>query len=377
MYTSDAVALLHGIVKGDIKLDDAIKIAQDRKRFFRELVRIKKDPEHIGAAAVEAALNKACRKFVQRMNELHNSLPSIRFASAKDLTAEELYVLIVYGESEVFTSTFNGLFNMLINRMGREGLSGTTLLDKVNYNKFRAFVKLLASYGRLNEFLKTMTQEAGSEFLERFAKDIDKESDSLAEAVIVADVFGLVKDRNVQINFQKTVRDEYGRARGEHSKEGITLYSLLSGMFGIRNAGGDQWLKEVSKKYKLPTLSKLSAEQLFDRNGINFQRYHFYGETAGVESFSNFLAQYKNDKDWAVKDEGAYVHITSKRVNGKKVEIYANKWDISDKGNTAIDQLLEEKKVKPSVIVYRGHSYQVEPDLGRITSNAALVFLGS
>ena len=56
-------------------------------------------------------------------------------------TAREIYCLIVYGEAEMFTSSYRGVFDRLIARMHQEALTGDELLSQVHDTRFRIFIK--------------------------------------------------------------------------------------------------------------------------------------------------------------------------------------------------------------------------------------------
>ena len=53
---------------------------------------------------------------------------------------EQLYTLIVYSPEEIFTSTFNGLYKRMLEKM--DTTSGFELLENNNFNRFRIFIKL-------------------------------------------------------------------------------------------------------------------------------------------------------------------------------------------------------------------------------------------
>ena len=64
--------------------------------------------------------------------------------------------IIVYGEVEMFTSSYRGVFDRLIARMHQEALTGDALLSQVHDTRFRTFIKSAAMLNRLATFLTTM-----------------------------------------------------------------------------------------------------------------------------------------------------------------------------------------------------------------------------
>ena len=80
----------------------------------------------------------------------------IRFAVLKDANALDIYHHIVYGAQEAYTSTFNGLFDILKEKMAKEGITGDELLRTAKHNKFLIFLNKCAEYNRLQEFLDSI-----------------------------------------------------------------------------------------------------------------------------------------------------------------------------------------------------------------------------
>lgn len=345
-------------------------------KFFEVLMRIKSKPDYLAKLSVERELRGSSLRVVQTINGLHDWPDRIRFGWVKDANSRELYTLMVYGEEEIFTSSFNGLFDRLIDALKREKIDGDQLLEKLGYNKFRTLIKLCAGFNRLNEFLETMDENSRKVLLEKFIKDIDKEKDSLEQAVVIADTFSMVEDKEILKVLQETIREEYERTKLEESKEGRILYGLLAGMFGKKAVINEAWIKEMAKRYQLPDLTRIPSEELFNRNGLNTQWYFFYNDEDGRCSFRSFLSQYKGRRGWKIEDKGSFIIIKSTR-NGKKIEIYANKPEAARKGPEEIAKIFKERNIQPIVLVHRGHSYHVPKTIERISSNARIVPLGS
>jgi hypothetical protein len=181
---------------------------------------------------VERELSGISLRIVQNINGLHNAPDAIRFASVNSASRQELYTLMVYGEEEIFTSSFNGLFTRLIARMQRDNIQGDQLLQELGYNKFRTFIKLCAGFNRLNEFLSTMDKGSQEQLLKQFASNIEQEKNMLEQATTVADAFSMIQDPAILKVLQETIRSEYERVKASGNKEAIALYGLLAGMFG-------------------------------------------------------------------------------------------------------------------------------------------------
>ncbi|MBU4406705.1 MAG: hypothetical protein KKB24_03855, partial [Candidatus Altiarchaeota archaeon] len=370
--------LLHEIVLNKMTLKEAYNIVRDNKRFFEALVRIKAQPNHLGEVSVDGELKDICLRKVQSINDLHNEPDEVRFASVNDAGPQELYTLMVYGQEEIFTSSFNGLFNRMLSRMQQEGLRGDQLLEDLGYNRFRVFLKETADFNQMNRFLDTMSQDSAGLLLERFVQDIDKERNPLFQAVVVADAFSMIEDSSILEILQSTIKIEYERVKTEENKEAEVIYGLLAGMFGKKAVINESWIKEMSEKYELPDIVGLSSAGLFNQDRTNIQQYFFYNDGDGLASYNNFLDQYDDNSGWSIEDKGSYIIISSEmNPQGQRIEIYANKPEQDYKGQEEIAKLFSQNDISASIIVHRGHSYHVDKTVEKIPSTAKIVSLGS
>jgi len=201
-----ASLLLNEMVKHGLSEERALEITKNENELFKTLVKIKSEPDHVGQLTVEKNLQNTGLRITQRVNDLHEKPDAIRFKSVNDASPEELYSLMVYGEEEVFTSTFNGFFNRMIAGMRDKKLSGEELLKRVNNNKFRILIKECANFNRLNEFLKTMDEKNAHALLTGIVKDLDAAEDKLAQAATVADIFGVITDQETLIVLQEQIK---------------------------------------------------------------------------------------------------------------------------------------------------------------------------
>ena len=372
----DMMLLIDEIVKGEITIEESAEIAQNPGRFLGEILKIKARPDPLGAIALDRRLKNFSLRSIREINDLHERPDVERFKSIEKAGSEALYTLMVYGEEEIFTSTFGGLFTRLLKTMKEEGVNGGQLLEKTKNLRFRSFVKMAAGFNRLNEFLQTMDSRDRTALLQKFVENIEKEKDPLSQAVAVADVFSTIQDGAVLKVFQEVIKQEYERVKIGQDKNAEVIYGLLAGMFSKKAIINEEWTREIAKQYKLPDIMEIPSQDLFNRDGSNVQRYFFYNDEDGHASFSNFLAQYKDKGDWTIETQENYVLIVSKKGN-KKIEIYANKPSKEDEGQEAIEKALAKRKVESIMIVHRGHSYHAGKTIRNIPSIAKIVSLGS
>jgi hypothetical protein len=93
------------------------------------------------------------------------------------------------------------------------------------------------------------------------------------------------------------------------------------------------------------------------------------------------MGMFRGRPEWKIDDRNTdFVKITS--AKGKPVLIYANRplFGEDDPDENAQNKLIEyfqEKKLKPTVVVHRGHSYHLPSTLRKLPASARIVVLGS
>ena len=207
----ETVMFFNEMVRHGLSENEAVEIMKDSDKTLKMLIKIKSEPEHLGQLSVENNLKDISLKRISQLNALHESPDAVRFSSVDKLTAAELYTLMVYGEEEIFTSSFNGMFTRLLDRMRQSDLNGKTLLEQVGQNKFRTFIKEITSFNRLNEFLSTMDKDSVNELLSDIVRNLDKSDNKLAQAASVAEIFSTITDKEVLKVLQNEIKLEYER----------------------------------------------------------------------------------------------------------------------------------------------------------------------
>ena len=136
--------LVEDIATHTLSLEAAAQLSGDARTYFRTLVVMQlRDPEG-RHRAIERALVEEISMLVEDMNNLFEHPAAVRFRAVETMTAQELYLVLTYGEAEMFTSTYRGVFARLLGRMRQEGLTGDQLLAAVHYIRFRVFIKSAA-----------------------------------------------------------------------------------------------------------------------------------------------------------------------------------------------------------------------------------------
>ena len=341
---------------------------------------LKLEARHPRPRALEYGLKEEVALLIELLNARHDQPETVRFHAVAPFAARELYILLTYGEAELFTSSYRGVFDRLLAKMRTEGLTGDQLLAQVHDLHFRVFVKSAAMFHRLEAFLATIpTPVARWSLLARCLQDIDLATEVTAEAVTAAELLAAPLDLHSQRLMRDTLKHEYQRAAREQRQNTLVIYGLLAARFAERDEPQlhDPDFAAIAQRYRpyLPTLTGLSSTKFFER-GRSTHRYFFYDDDDGAMSFSSFLAQYQHAKAWRIEDKGAFVQIMS-ASSQHSIEIYANKPMRSEEGTREIDQVLQQRGITPQVIVHRGHSSYADLTIAQIPGTAVLVFLGS
>jgi len=369
---SNAFALLDDIKKGRYSISKADSIGNDKRLYLRAMMEIRKQKHPLAEFSIEQDLEIYALKFVRVLNDLHNDKDAIRFASIENFSAEELYTLMVYSEEEIFTSTFNGLFQRLKIKM--EPRSGYEFINDIGSNRFRTFIKMSAGYGKLTDFLSSMTTLHKQLLMVKFASNLEENRNDISQAVEVADAFSSISDSLVLRILKGTIKYEYIRLNNKKDFRGIAIYGLLSNLFVERIGGSDNWYSSISRLYSVPPFDKVKINSLFASDSINRWLIYFYDDEDGDASFKSFTKSF-TDPNWSIIDSSVYVIIKS--VNGSKVHIYANKPKNEYDGQEKLEKLFAEKNYEPNVMVHRGHSYYASKTIDKIKDNTQIFVLGS
>ncbi len=368
---SNAFTLLDDIVRGKLTMEKADAIGNNPQKYLRTMLNIRARKSPLASHSLEDELHIYALKFVRVINDLHNEKDEVRFASIEDFSAQELYTLMIYSEEEIFTSTFNGLFKRMMVKMGDQ--SGFDFLKSVGDNKFRTFIKMSAGFGKLAEFLGSMSQLHQQMLMVKFASGLEQYND-LSQAVEVADAFGSITDSLILRILRGAIKYEYIRLHAKNDFHGMALYGLFSNLFVERNLANENWFNSVSQQYALPAFDRIKNSKLFARDNVNRWLIYFYDDEDGDASFSAFKKTF-TDSNWAVVDSGIYIIIKSKK--GLDVNIFANKPKNEYDGQARLEKIFIDNYYEPNVLVHRGHSYYASKTIEKIKDETQIFVLGS
>lgn len=379
---------LDNILKGNIKFEDVDKVKENQFDYYRLLVKTRidyanrvlaRDTAWEMAALTDMLARKAKDYFIREINGLHAvEDENVRFRKLDGLTPQELYYLIVLGEDEIYTSSYLGVYKRIFQRMPNGG--GDTLLMSVNADYFRKFIKMAAGYNTLNDFLSRMTKDNANTLIKAFVIGLER-TNGLEDAVDVADSYSSIMDKNpslaglvlqeVDLNYKKNV--------SANNKRGIVIYNLLKTLF----ESTDSTKKiDLSAALGIPPVYTVDYKILCDDSGRVIQQVFFYGDDDkdGQNSYANFMGMFRGKPDWKIAENADWVTITS--AKGKPVMIFANKPlygpdDPDARAQAKLNDYLQERKLKPTIVIHRGHSYHLKYTLNQLATSAKIVVLGS
>lgn len=353
-------------------------ITDNEELLYKNLVRLKVTDEPIARYTYSQEASIRSLRYIREINELHESPDAVRFKILDNLTPIELYYVMVYGQDEIYTSSFLGAFKRLMEKM--KPAKGDQLLDSLHYDHFRTFIKMCAGYNTLSDFLNTMDDTTRTRLMAGFIQNLQKgREDDLEDAVDVADAFGSITDTALLTFLSARVKESYEQSFKERSKKGMIIYSVLSRQLeGIRLTDNDTGANIVSSRLGLPSINKVSFKDLVSDSGIVYQQVFFFGDEDGLHSYEHFTDLFRKDKRWKMVNEKYWTVISS--VTGKKIVIYANLPLPDMEADDAIDKTtahLDSMHIYPAIMIHRGHSYHLKTTLTKLNKQARIIILGS
>lgn len=372
-YHSKPLLLLDDIMSGRTSIKDAVTIGSQPSQLYSALVRTVSRTKFVGKYSVDRELRDYSLRFTREINDKIASGAAQPFYSVENFNAAELYFLMLYGREEVFTSTFNGLFNRFSQKIASGG--GDAFLKSVSNNRFRDFLSMCSGYGVLEEFLIKFNNNDKQALLLTYISNLEGERDNLSSVVLVAEALSNISDAQLLASLQTGVRKEYERVTAANDKIGVSIYGVLSSIISGNAKSEMSWYRTIAQQFRIAPVSTLYSSTLFNGAGTCIEQMYFYNDDDGRSSFINFMNTYKGQPGWAFEDKYNYVRVYSTKDN--KIEILANKPEYDENGISAIKAYLKERNLDPTVIVHRGHSFHTETTLQKVPESAKLVFVGS
>ncbi len=365
-----AIFFIEEMNKGKISLADINKITEDQDAYFKKMIEMRQEYFTTDLRKIyDRELTHEASRYVSSMNELHNASDAVRFKVIEKNSAIEIYYVIVYGNDDLYTSSFLGSFNRMLTKMKPK--TGSEFLASIGKDKFRTFLRLCANYNTLNTFLATMKDSNTNELMREFVTGLDNTLEKdLEGATDVANSFGSITDTNLMKNIVDQIKINKDQATANKNEKGYKIYDILYSMLTMSN-------DSLTAKFGIPPITVMPYSQLADDSGVVVQQVFFYGDKDGQGVFRSFTGGF-GAPDWKVKKEAQWVKISS--IRGKRVDIYCNiPFDEPDDemAINALQAFLDSSNIAPTIMIHRGHSYHLPLTLEHVNNRHKVVILGA
>jgi hypothetical protein len=319
---------------------------------------------------------KAIQHFITPINELHNQNNlNIRMRAIDLLSSADLYYMIIMGESDIYTSSYKHSFTRMLERLGKKPATDTLLMN-VDYDFFKKFLKMAANFNRLDTFLNLMPPTAAENLMKNFVANLEK-TNTLEDAVDVADSYSSINNKKLQTNILSYVAANEVRCNDEGNRRGKIIYNLLNTIF----LSADSTKKiDLSKELGIPPIYNIDNKGLSDDSGRIVQQVFFYGDEDGKQFFPQYIAAF-NNKDWKIDNTNKEWVTIRSAVNSKNI-IYVNRplnndKNLDDTAQVHLGLYLNKINLNPTVVTHRGHSYWLPRTIDRMPGNGKIILLGS
>lgn len=377
------------IAKGEMDFAAIDKLRQDPKKYFQAIVDMEmKNIEEEAAGnftyyriPTRVFLKENAFKFyVDVMNSRHEEAKeSVRYAELNDLRPQDIYMVIVYGEDNFYTSSYLYTYHRLMDAYKTVGHD--SLIRFMHTYQARKFIQLAGRYNTLSHFISNMPRDTMLNGTSRLVYGLEKVSaNGLEDAMTVAETFpSFVRDSSLHEFMRMKLDENLERCKRESDFFGIKLYTLLTDIYGAVEA--EYAGKGERMSQKLAAYLELPHRQLRAPEGTVYQRVFFYGDADGKSSFQSFMGNFSDRKNWDVQENKFWVTIKSK--NEYPLVIYANlpldneRYDYDKDAMDSLSAHLDSMRIQPHILIHRGHSYHLSHSLNYVNELTNLAILGS
>lgn len=373
---------LDNLYRGKITMEEVDLSMEDKYKYFRLLVnteidyagRIRGGDTPVDMSAITSMLkNRAVDGFINVINGLHDSPDAIRMKEVEPLNAQELYYLCVMGDPEIYTSSYLKVYERMFQRLNVP--DSDSLLAMVNFDFFKKFIKMAAGYNTLDHFLGKMQKANAQNLMRTFASNLEKTT-NLENAVDVADSYASISNPQIRKLILEVIQKSYDELKASDNKRGIAIYDILNSIFESLDPANKI---DLSAKFGIPSVYAVKNSSLQNSSGRIIIQQFFYGDKDGFNEFNNFKSAYRGS-NWRTVNKAEWIEVSS--VKGTPITIYSNKplnatSDLDAKAQANLSSYLQQKGLKPTVVIHRGHSYYVRFTIQQLAPSSRIVLLGS
>lgn len=358
------------------------------KRLPKESLRLL---EAQAAKALAASLARDPALMAQKIGVLLDDMvddpPGDRFRITLALTSEDLFGLIARIGPQLYTSSLDGLVNILQIQLKQERRG---ILDLARGARTRPlwaeFFIAVVGGGRAGSLFGTnpviareLMRESIQALLPAIRTTQPLAASGMPDPAVVIGVLADAMDLDTRA-VRTALEDELAawyRDAGENSVKAMA--GLAGSLHATRLSGRPATpafeAERFLQRHSLGAPPALTAQRLF-RSGLNVQRMTFYDDPDGRASFRGFLRQHRM-QGWALHSRSGFVIAVSPDRHGRRIVIVADVPGAGDAGRAAAWDWMAREGLTPSIVVHRGHSYHEDGTMTEIGPATALVFWGS
>ncbi|HYK45467.1 MAG TPA: hypothetical protein VEV83_09875, partial [Parafilimonas sp.] len=211
--------------------------------------------------------------------------------------------------------------------------------------------------------------------MKAFVNNLDK-TNSLEDAVDVADSYASINDKNIHDLILNQVAYNLQQARKTENKKAVDIYKILNTLFLSMDSSNHI---DVAATLGIPPVYFMPNKSMRNDSGRIIIQQFFYGDKDGKNVFNAFLNHFSG-ANWKITYANKWVVVSS--LKGVPVRIYSNKpldeeKDLDADAQAALCDYLTSNDLDPSMVIHRGHSYFLPSTLEQLDNSAKLVLLGS
>ncbi|WP_448207859.1 hypothetical protein [Azospirillum sp. sgz302134] len=312
------------------------------------------------------------------IDDMSEDPPDDRFRIVAAFTANRLYELIARTGPQLYTSSLDGLVNILRIKLRMEKRSFLDLANgPATGGLWPGFFVSVVSGGRADALFGA--SDVNAREVAKVSVRLLLSPDHALDAPIIAGALADAMDAKSPA-VRAALEDELAERHRTTSDPVIREIAGLAGglhhlRLGGRPATAAFLAERFGERYPVSLPPALSGDRLF-QDGVNVQRMTFYDDPDGRASFRGFVQQ-RRAAGWTIQEHAGFITATSPERRGRRIVIVADLPGAGEAGRAAARDWLARERLTPTVVVHRGHSYHEEATMPEIRPGTALVFWGS
>ena len=337
----------------------------------------------------------ALRKLAM-LNAMHNEEEGERMKLINKFPPEFIYSMIVIGNEEVYTSTFNLLFSwsneedwLLSSLKKKYPKWAYEFLNKVDPSRkwWSTFLRTCAQYGKLNILLWTIESANDKKLLlSDFIEGLKTSNKPIEDAVSIIEIIHYISNQawsedmiKFLSNKIKLIYEELVLTQKEDDKSQIIqLYGFIASALSEYTNENREWYNDMKDKYKLPNLFRINEADLFWKWNTNLQAQAFYNDEDWINSYNHFNYTYKQDSTWKAHNERWYIyHSKIDNASKRKILLYSNNPESYNPIQEQVAQLYWTSNIQLKTEWHRWHSYHAYKTIEKISPSTLIVYLWS